>query len=553
MRLPGCTSPVAGKSSSRIMRRGAKFMKDTPRSGSSVSTAPTRKRARPSSTAPPGRTLSAAIIRSSSQTVPRGGIASISASAVLRAGATRSLPRSGYPGVTALTAVSSASLPALAMLTKVTLSARARPSRMISSRNSGLQAWSAVISTSAPSTWCASRVSACRTRSAKKATLETPPTASTRASAKKHPEGETQHRRSSFAADAPRDEPDLPRATAGDRFVMGDKQKRRARFRVHLEHQVDHPSPGRGIEIAGRLVGEQELGLRDEGASERDALLLPSGKGLRVMPQALSEPHARKHSRRQIRRARSTRARSAARPSSSKPKRSAPSSRTRPELGVSRPARSPRSVDFPEPEAPTMATASPGMTLSEMSCKITSSSAPGVPFAAFWFSWTTFESPAAWTMGWEKSGMRSILFGALLACCGTAAAEPAILVYGDSLSSAYGVPQSAGWVALLGERLKQLKSNYTVVNASISGETSAGGAARIGRVLASTQPAIVIVELGANDGLRGLPVAQMKSNLAAIIQAAKRQGPRVILVGMQMPPNYGARYTNAFRDRKSTR
>src|SRR6266446_5738230 len=149
-------------------------------------------------------------------------------------------------------------------------------------------------------------------------------------------------------------------------------------------------------------------------------------------------------------------------------------------------------------------------------------------------------------MGREKSGMRSILFGALLACCGTAAAEP-ILVYGDSLSSAYGVPQSAGWVALLGERLKQLKSNYTVVNASISGETSAGGAARIGRVLASTQPAIVIVELGANDGLRGLPVAQMKSNLAAIVQAAKRQGARVILVGMQMPPNYGAQYTNAFR------
>jgi acyl-CoA thioesterase-1 len=143
--------------------------------------------------------------------------------------------------------------------------------------------------------------------------------------------------------------------------------------------------------------------------------------------------------------------------------------------------------------------------------------------------------------------MRSILFGALLAACGTAAAAPTILVYGDSLSSAYGIPQSAGWVALLGERLKQRKSNYTVVNASISGETSAGGAARIGRVLASTQPAIVIVGLGANDGLRGLPVAQMKSNLSSIVQAAKRQGSRVILLGMQMPPNYGAQYTNAFR------
>ncbi|TMG77693.1 MAG: arylesterase [Betaproteobacteria bacterium] len=194
-----------------------------------------------------------------------------------------------------------------------------------------------------------------------------------------------------------------------------------------------------------------------------------------------------------------------------------------------------------------MATASPGMTLSEMSCKITNSFAPGEPFAAFSFSRTTFESPVARTMGWEKSGMRSILFGALLACCGTAAAAPTILVYGDSLSSAYGIPQSAGWVALLGERLKQLKSNYTVVNASVSGETSAGGAARIGRVLASTRPAIVIVELGANDGLRGLPVAQMKANLTAIVRAAKRQGARVILVGMQMPPNYGAQYTNAFR------
>jgi acyl-CoA thioesterase-1 len=150
-------------------------------------------------------------------------------------------------------------------------------------------------------------------------------------------------------------------------------------------------------------------------------------------------------------------------------------------------------------------------------------------------------------MGWEKSGMRSILFAVLLACSGTALAAPTILVYGDSLSAAYGIPQNAGWVALLVERLKQRKSNYTVVNASISGETSAGGAARIAAVLAKTRPAIIIVELGANDGLRGLPVAQMKANLAAIVQAAKRQGARVILVGMLLPPNYGAQYVYAFR------
>jgi acyl-CoA thioesterase-1 len=150
-------------------------------------------------------------------------------------------------------------------------------------------------------------------------------------------------------------------------------------------------------------------------------------------------------------------------------------------------------------------------------------------------------------MGLEKSDMRSILFAVLLACCGTALAAPTILVYGDSLSAAYGIPQDAGWVALLVERLKERKSNYTVDNASISGETSAGGAARIEAVLAKTKPAIVIVELGANDGLRGLPVAQMKANLAAIVRAAKRRAARVILVGMLLPPNYGAQYVNEFR------
>jgi len=143
--------------------------------------------------------------------------------------------------------------------------------------------------------------------------------------------------------------------------------------------------------------------------------------------------------------------------------------------------------------------------------------------------------------------MKSILLSVLLACSGTALAAPTILVYGDSLSAAYGIPESTGWVALLGERLRQRKSNYTVVNASISGETSAGGAARIGAALAQTKPAIVIVELGANDGLRGLPIAQMKTNLTAIVRAAKRQGARVILVGMLLPPNYGAQYVNAFR------
>jgi len=143
--------------------------------------------------------------------------------------------------------------------------------------------------------------------------------------------------------------------------------------------------------------------------------------------------------------------------------------------------------------------------------------------------------------------MRSLLFAALLAFNGSGADASTILVFGDSLSSAYGIPQKAGWVALLGERLKQRSPDYTVVNASISGETSAGGAARIAKTLASSKPAIVIVEIGANDGLRGLPVGEMKKNLAAIVQASKREGARVVLVGMQLPPNYGVPYVNQFR------
>ncbi len=127
-----------------------------------------------------------------------------------------------------------------------------------------------------------------------------------------------------------------------------------------------------------------------------------------------------------------------------------------------------------------------------------------------------------------------------------AQAAPTILVFGDSLSAAYGIRQQDGWVALLQQRLQQQRLDYNVVNASISGETTSGGAARIDAALAQHKPAIVIVELGANDGLRGLPLKQMSDNLAKIIRAAQKAGSRVVLVGMRMPPNYGARYTEDF-------
>ena len=126
------------------------------------------------------------------------------------------------------------------------------------------------------------------------------------------------------------------------------------------------------------------------------------------------------------------------------------------------------------------------------------------------------------------------------------AAEKSILVFGDSLSAAYGIAQSRGWVALLGERLKRERPDYSVANASISGDTSAGGLARIDAALARHKPTVVIVELGANDGLRGLPLGQMKANLGTIIEHSRKHGARVLLVGMKLPPNYGQEYTTSF-------
>ena len=142
--------------------------------------------------------------------------------------------------------------------------------------------------------------------------------------------------------------------------------------------------------------------------------------------------------------------------------------------------------------------------------------------------------------------LRKLLIALALLGSGIAHAGPTLLVYGDSLSAAYGIGQKEGWVALLEERLRQKRLDYTVANASISGETSSGGASRIASTLARYQPRIVIVALGANDGLRGLPLAQLRDNLAAIVRAAQQAGARVLLVGMRMPPNYGPKYTRDF-------
>lgn len=121
-----------------------------------------------------------------------------------------------------------------------------------------------------------------------------------------------------------------------------------------------------------------------------------------------------------------------------------------------------------------------------------------------------------------------------------------ILVLGDSISAEYGMARGAGWVALLQKKLTAEKRPWQVINASISGDTTAGGRARLAQQLAQHQPQVLIVELGGNDALRGLPLLQTQANLAAMTEMAQKAGARVLLLGMQVPPNYGADYSRAF-------
>lgn len=127
------------------------------------------------------------------------------------------------------------------------------------------------------------------------------------------------------------------------------------------------------------------------------------------------------------------------------------------------------------------------------------------------------------------------------------AETPVVLVLGDSLSAAYGIPVDQGWVSLLQRRLAERGFPHRVVNASISGDTSSGGLNRLPAALTREHPALVILELGANDGLRGLPIPMMTANLARLIDLAQQAGAKVALAEMRIPPNYGPLYTQRFQ------
>jgi acyl-CoA thioesterase-1 len=136
---------------------------------------------------------------------------------------------------------------------------------------------------------------------------------------------------------------------------------------------------------------------------------------------------------------------------------------------------------------------------------------------------------------------------ALLLSAPALAAAATIMVFGDSLSSAYGIERDRGWATLLQQRLDGKRPDYKIVNASISGETTAGGRSRIAGALATHRPAIVVIALGANDGLRGLSLDAMRANLEAMVRSSRKSGAKVLLVGMRMPPNFGSAYAEKFQ------
>jgi acyl-CoA thioesterase-1 len=151
-------------------------------------------------------------------------------------------------------------------------------------------------------------------------------------------------------------------------------------------------------------------------------------------------------------------------------------------------------------------------------------------------------------VAWARCGALALTL-LLIGLQGASAAQNRIILsFGDSLSAAYGLQPGQGWVALLQQRLHDQGYEYTLINASVSGETSSGGLTRLPHLLATDHPAVVLLELGANDGLRGLPLQTVHDNLAQMISLARNSGARVLLLGIRLPPNYGPRYGNGFAD-----
>ena len=206
-----------------------------------------------------------------------------------------------------------------------------------------------------------------------------------------------------------------------------------------------------------------------------------------------------------------------------------------PSLGESRPAKRPKSVVLPEPDAPTIATASDFLISRSIPFNIVNS--PSEVLTDFPRSCVLIIARIiALLVTTYSLSVSSLVLG------------ETILVYGDSISAAYGMDEDQGWVQLLANRIAITHPHYKVVNASVSGETTGGGAVRLPKTITFHQPDILVLELGGNDGLRGYPITSLRANLETMILQARLTKTSVLLIGMVLPPNYGPRYTKAFEN-----
>lgn len=235
-------------------------------------------------------------------------------------------------------------------------------------------------------------------------------------------------------------------------------------------------------------------------------------------------------------------------------------STTRPEVGRSRPAISPSNVDFPDPELPVIASVSPAATDSDIVSSMAIS--PEESLTLRLSCSTLMESTSCMQLHSIFSVMTAWLTALVLnghALAGESPGTwrdqdpsvsrdgtPLVLVVGDSLSAEYGLQRGTGWVHHINRRLQDSGSDWSVHNSSVSGDTTAGGLARLPHALAEHTPAIVVIELGGNDALRGLALDATRANLARMITLSHDAGACVLLIGMQIPPNYGRRYAERF-------
>ena len=369
-------------------------------------------------------------------------------------------------------------------------------------------------------------------------------------------------------------------AAGSDFIVMRHQHQSRPALGIDGKHQIDDLVPGSRIEIAGRLVGKNQFGAGREGAGQRHALLLAPREMLGVVTKAVRKPHALKPSARLA--ARRTLPRQLKRQHDVFQRRQRRQQLKRLKNKTEYLAAQDgtrifiKSVDFPTVEKNTAGTGliEPGQQAKQGRLTRAGSTDDGHGFTGgdgegnlvqnderrlttadaalhllvqiFDLHHDRFFHHAMLSVISIRRSLQILLAAAMFLLAPAAHAAKTILVFGDSLSAGFGIRQDAAWPALLQQRLSEKRLDYSVVNASISGETSSGGRARISEALARHKPAVLVLALGANDGLRGLPLAGLRDNLSGIVRAARATKARILIVGMQLPPNYGG-YADEFR------